>query len=251
MNKLVNRSRTFLKRNGSTILTCVGGAGVIATTVLAVKATPKALALLEEAKEEKGDDLTALETVAVAGPVYIPAAITGVSTLACIFGANILNKRQQAGLMSAYALLDSSYKEYKNKVGELYGEEADLRVREEIAKDMYEEDTEFDDGLELFFDNYSMRYFRTTAEKVQRAEYEINRTLNMRDWASLNEFYEFLGIPGVEGGEEVGWSIGGNLACYWQSWIDFDHDKVPMEDGMECRIITMRVEPYPDYYDYC
>ena len=248
MNKLVNRSRTFLKRNGSTILTCVGGAGVIATTVLAVKATPKALALLEEAKEEKGDDLTALETVAVAGPVYIPAAITGVSTLACIFGANILNKRQQAGLMSAYALLDSSYKEYKNKVGELYGEEADLRVREEIAKDMYEEDTEFDDGLELFFDNYSMRYFRTTAEKVQRAEYEINRTLNMRDWASLNEFYEFLGIPGVEGGEEVGWSIGGNLACYWQSWIDFDHDKVPMEDGMECYIINSPFDPPSEYF---
>lgn len=225
---------------------------MVATTVLAVKATPKALGLLEEAKEEKGEDLTPLETVAVAGPVYIPSIVVGVSTLACIFGANVLNKRQQAGLMSAYALLDSSYKEYRQKTTELYGEEASARIREEIAKDKYEdEDTEVYDDLELFFDNYSMRYFRSTTTKVQRAEYEINRTLNMRDWASLNEFYEFLGIPGVEGGEEVGWSIGGNLACYWQSWIDFDHDKVFMEDGMECRIITMRVEPYPDYYDYC
>ena len=116
MNHLLHHSKLFFKRNSSTILTCVGALGVVTTSVLAVKATPKALALIEAAKEEKGEELTPVETVQVAGPVYIPAIVTGVSTIACIFGANALNKRQQAALMSAYALLDSSYKEYKAKV---------------------------------------------------------------------------------------------------------------------------------------
>ena len=96
MNDLLNTSRRFLKRNASTILTAVGGAGVVATSIMAVKATPKALILLHEAKEEKGDELTLSETIKVAGPVYIPAIITGAATLSCIFGANALNKRQQA-----------------------------------------------------------------------------------------------------------------------------------------------------------
>ena len=107
--------------NSSTILTCVGAVGVAATATMAVKATPKAIALLEEAREEKGEELTKLEVIDVTAPVYIPAAIAGFSTIACIFGANILNKRSQAALMSAYALLDNSYKEYMRKSEELYG----------------------------------------------------------------------------------------------------------------------------------
>ena len=90
----------FLTRNASTILTFIGAGGVIATSVIAVKATPGALKLLERAKEEKGEDLTTLEKVKVAGPAYIPAVVTGASTIACIFGANVLNKRNQASLMS-------------------------------------------------------------------------------------------------------------------------------------------------------
>ena len=48
----------FWHRNGSTILTCLGGTWVVTTTVLAVKATPKAMRLIEESKKEKGDKLT-------------------------------------------------------------------------------------------------------------------------------------------------------------------------------------------------
>ena len=54
MNKLLRSSKLFLKRNSSTILTVVGATGVIATSVMAVKATPKALTMIEKAKEEKG-----------------------------------------------------------------------------------------------------------------------------------------------------------------------------------------------------
>ena len=158
MNKLLNGSKLFVRKNASTILTCIGGAGVIATSVLAVKATPKALMLLENAREEKGDSLTNMEVVAVAGPAYIPAVLVGVSTMACIFGANILSQRQQAALMSAYALLDNTHKQYKSKVVDLYGEEADLRVREELAKDKYAgDDNPSDNDSVLFYDEFSGR----------------------------------------------------------------------------------------------
>lgn len=253
MANLVQKSQLFLKRNSATILTCAGGVGVVATAALAVKATPKALQLIEQAKTEKGDELTKLEIVKVAAPVYIPSALTGVATLACIFGANALNKHQQAALISAYGLLDSSYKEYRGKMRELYGEDADERVKEEIVKDKKEDAPEVEDGKLLFFDEFSGRYFNSTLAEVQYAEYRLNRELRMRGYAYLNEFYEYLDIAPVDPGYVLGWSEGGNLAKYWQEWIDFTHRKTPLEDGengLECHIITMLAEPYTDFMEY-
>ena len=95
--------QTFIKRNASTILTCLAATGVIATAVMAVKGTPKALTSLENAKEEKEEELTKLEKFKIAGPVYVPAIITGAATIACIFGSNIISKNQKAALKSAEA----------------------------------------------------------------------------------------------------------------------------------------------------
>lgn len=251
MNKFIRKSQLFIKRNAPTILTYVGSAGVIGTAALAVKATPKALKLIEQAKEEKGEELTKFETVNVAAPVYIPAAITGVATITCIFGANALNKRKQAALVSAYVLLDNSYKEYKKKVEELYGEEADLHVTREIAKDHYEEDDiQVDDGKLLFYDDFSSRYFESTMADVIQAEYEINKRLNEDNEANVNDFYEMLGLPAKAYDDEVGWSLELGSAWYGYSWIDFEHEKVVMEDDLECYIIIMKTKPHAGYYFY-
>lgn len=244
-------AKLFFKRNASTILTCVGGIGVVATAVVAVKDTPKAMQIIEKKTEEKGEDLTTIEKIKVAGPVYIPAVAIGVSTLSCIFGANTLNKRTQASLMSAYALLNSSYNEYKNKVEELYGEGADARVKGEVAKDKYNsDDISRDDEKLLFYDYFSERYFESTMEEVMQAEYEINRELHTKDYAYLNEFYDMLGLGHIQSGWDLGWSMGASLSHYWKTWIDFRHEKVEMEDGMECYIITM-TEPIVDFEEYC
>ena len=253
MNSLLNKSQVFLKRNSATILTCVGAVGVIATTVTAVKATPKAMLLLENAEEIKGEELTKLEKVKIAAPAYIPTVVLGISTLACIFGANTLNKRNQASLMSAYALLDRSYKDYRAKVDELYGKEAGEQVRAGIAKDKYEEEEtrRLEDGKLLYYDFYSGRYFEATPAAVKDAEYNLNRALMLDDCAYLNEWYSFLGIETLEHGLDFGWSTCANYDMYWQSWIDFHHEKVEMDDGMECIIISFNQDPYPDFEDYC
>lgn len=251
MNNFVQKSVKFVQKNASTILTCAGAAGAIATPIMAVKATPKAMRLIEEAKVKKGEDLTKLETVQVAGPVYIPTVLVGVSTLTCIFGANMLNKRQQASLISAYTLLDNSYREYREKVNEMYGENADRDVQNEIVKDKYDEYEIADlNGKQLYYDMFSERYFEATPEQVLSAEYEINKKISTWGGAELNEFYIALDIPPVDYGNYLGWSVGTLMDMSWESWLDFDKEKVVMDDGLECTIIRMNVEPMFDYEYY-
>lgn len=249
MNGLVHHSKVFLKRNASTILTGIGGAGVVVTAVMSAKATPKALRLLDEAKKEKGEELTKFETVKTAAPAYIPAILVGASTIACVFGANILNKHQQAALMSAYALLDNSYKEYKAKVKELYGEEADQHVREEIAKDKYESTT-VDDDKQLFYDEYSQRYFESTTEDLLRAENELVRLVNDYGGAFMNDWFELIGLEPTDYGDYMGWSSCELYETYWSSWIYFEHTKTIMDDGLECVIVSLQTDPSFDFENY-
>lgn len=248
---MLHKSKLYLKRNASTILTCIGAIGVVTTSIMAVKATPKAIVLLEQAKEEKGEELTNLEVVKTVAPVYIPSVVVASATITCIFGANILNKRQQAALTSAYALLNSSYQDYRNKVIDLLGEESHDEIQSEIAKDKYENDkVTVSEDNQLFYDAFSGQYFESTLFKVQQAEYYLNRDLTMRDYAYLNEFYEYLGADEIDSGWKLGWSTGSCLAAYWQPWIDFNHKKVVMDDGLECIIITMFQEPFADFENY-
>lgn len=240
---LLNSSKLFLRRNSPTILTFLGAAGVVATSIAAAKATPKAMALLEKTKEEKGEELTKLEIVKVAGPAYIPAIAIGASTIACIFGANALNKKTQASIMSAYALLDTSYKQYKSKVKELYGENSDRNVKKEIAKDKFKDnDIHINNEKILFFDFYSLRYFESTERLVLKAENRVNELLKLYGRASLNDFYESLGMPTAYTGYELWWNV---QKC---PSVEFTHDITTMDDGLECCVISMSVEPECELY---
>lgn len=260
LQKLMTKSALYLKHNSSTILTCVGAIGVVATAVTAVKATPKAMKLIEMAKEEKGEDLTKTETLVVAGPAYIPSTLIGVSTIVCIFGANVLNKRQQASIASAYALVDRSYKEYRAKVKELLGEETDVRIRDAIAKDKCNYQGVSTPGVgevdgecetQLFYDEWSERYFESTPLAVKNAEYHFNRNFTMRGYAEPNEFYEFLGLEPIKEGNIFGWSQFQLAEQYEASWIDFDHRMATVtDDGLECCIISWPIEPSMSYEDY-
>ena len=251
MNKLVHRSKLFLKRNSATILTGVGIVGVVATAVVAVKATPTALLLLEAAEREKEEELTKWETVKIAAPAYIPAIAIGLGTITCVIGANVLNKRQQAAIISAYALLERSYKEYKGKVVEMLGEDADGEIKTEIFKGKYDvKEVVLEDNKELFYDMMSERYFNSTLYQVQKAEYLVNRDIQMQGWASLNDFYEYMDIDPIEGGDAIGWTEGLNMQKYWQSWVDFSHQKVVMDDGLECIVLSTFEDPILDFQMY-
>lgn len=241
----------FLRCHSPTILACAAGVGVIATVVMAVKATPKAVKILEDAKVEKGDDLTKLEIVQATGPVYIPAAVVGLCTIVCIFGTNALNKRQQASLASAYALLDQSYKRYRNKGKELFGEESDSKIRNAVVQDEYQEkNPNISDGKQLFYEEYYGDFFERTKEEILLAEYHFNRNFILRGYATLNEFYEFLGLDPIKGGDTIGWSTGAGEEFYGYQWVDFNHEMFKLDDGLTAFTITMPFSPTADFMDY-
>lgn len=248
------------KRHGSTVLSVAGGIGVVLTVVTAVKATPKALESLEGAKEEKGEELTTVEKIKIAGPKYVPTILIGTGTIACIFGANIMNTRHQAALVSAYTLVDSSFKEYKQKLKEIYGEETHNNIIDAIAVEkaidvgisaecMCSNSSLTDDEAcgepVLFYDEYSNRYFESTIEQVITAEYHFNRNFVLRGFAVLNELYEFLGLETTEYGSEIGWAVEDELY-----WVDFNHRKVVLDDGLECYILETPWGPSADWQEY-
>lgn len=253
--------KKFLKRNGSTILTVLAGVGVVVTTISSSKATIEALDIIEQAEQEKGEELTTSEKVKTVGKFYIPSVIFGTATIACIFGANILNKKQQASLASAYALIDNSYREYKRKLIELHGEETHQSVIDAIAvekaKDMYIDAPALTSNnslnlenstyqKELFYDELSNRYFETTLDQVMAAEYHLNRNYVLRGYTVLNEFYEFLGIDQIDEGYDLGWTVNDDEIY----WIDFNHRKVMLDSDIECTIIEMPFYPSLDWMEY-
>lgn len=155
------------RMDSSTLLTCIGAIGVITTAALAARSTPMAIELLEYETERKHKKLTTLETIKVVAPAYIPSAISGLATMACIFGANALNKRQQASLISAYAIVDNAYREYRDKVKELFGEDADKKICESVARDNIQKlDIDKENNKCLFYDMHLGQYFESTMELV-------------------------------------------------------------------------------------
>lgn len=266
IQRALHKSGLYLKKYSPVALSCVASVGVIVTVVTAVKATPKAVELVkaDSRKNHDGDPYayTKKEAFMSAWKCYIPTAAFGLSTIACIMGANALNSRKQAALTSAYALINQSYKEYKDKLKELYGEEAHNAIVDSImsekCKDIsisatggwYNSSLDFGEGMEpevvrTFYDSFSKRYFETTIEKVIQAEYHLNRNFMFAGTIPLNDFYEFLGLEKTDYGDAVGWSsVNGDIY-----WIDFNHHKITLEDGMEIYIIDMVFEPTPDWME--
>lgn len=260
MNGIVQKAGRFIKRNGATILTIAGGVGVVVTTVTAIKATPKALEKLEEAKQEKGEPLSKWEKVKVAGPTYLPTMVIGASTVMCVIGVHLLTSRAQANVASAYALVEQSYKAYKNKVIEIYGQEAHEEIVDAIIAERAENvgvDAPGFIGKErlyvdekcgrnrLFYDEYGDRFFETTLEQVISAEYHLNRNYTLRGYTILNEFYDFLGLEPTDYGSELGW-------CNYDdgmAWIEFNHRKTDIK-GQDCIIIDMPFAPDLEWKDY-
>lgn len=230
------------------IFSFVASAGVIATTVVALKTKPK----------KPSENATPKEKAVVYLKTYGPTAVLATSTIACIFGSYALTRKQQAALASAYTMLYTSYNEYQAKVKELYGKEAHKAVMDAIVKEKCKEieitastgygsmsslsidDRANPEVVRTFYDPISERYFESTLSKVIEAEYHINRNFVLGALITLNDFYEFLGLSQTEYGETVGWFVSDELY-----WIDFDNCMVTLddsEDGMEVCVI------YPVYY---
>lgn len=236
------------------ILTGIGIAGMLTTTVMAVTATPKALDLMAEIKEnhEKDTDKKAYakDIVLKVAPVYIPAAIIGILSASCLIGANSVNLKRNAALATAYTLSESALNDYRGKVIETLGEKKDRAVRDAIAKDKIEQNPVVDreviitnNGETLCYDVLSGRYFKSDIEKLKRATNELNRKMLSDNYISLNEFYDEIGLNYTKIGENIGWNIS-------RGYIELDFSSQLTAKGEPCLVIDYRVEPRYNY-DRC
>lgn len=237
--------RRKLKNNGATILTIIGSIGLVATAVLTAMETPKALGLVADAENKKEDKLTKAETVVVVAKAYIPAISVGVASIACIFGANILNKKTQASLMSAYSFADQMYKGYRKKNIELFGEENDKAIMKELARQNYSYHgigIDSPDAKVTWVDSISGRTLEAYEREIMDAEYHFNRNYTIRGEANVNEWLMFLGLPEIRNGDNLGWSTTQELY-----WVDFEHRKVINDDGSVVYFIDPVYSPWEDY----
>lgn len=252
MKKEITKSflslKTAIKKHSPEILTGIGIAGMITTTVMAVRATPKALILIEERKEEiRAEKLEAMDMVKTTWACYIPAAITGTLSVACLIGASSVNARRNAALATAYTLSESALKDYQGKVIEMFGEKKNEAVKDAVAKDKVEKNPVVtreviitEKGNTLCYDAISGRYFKSDIEKIKKAECELNRQMLDDMYVSLNDFYYEIGLDSVKLGDELGWNVD-------SGYIDLSFSSQLASDGTPCLVIDYSVAPRYDY----
>ncbi len=237
-----------LSEHSPEILTGIGITGLLSTTVLAVKATPKALQLIDEKKEEMNtDELTNTEVVKTCWKCYIPAAVTASVSVACLIGANSVNSKRNAVLATAYKLSESAFSEYKEKVIETIGEKKEEEVRDKIAKGRIEKNPVKNNeviitgkGDVLCYDIVSGRYFKSDVDKIRKAENTLNKKLMNDMYCSLNEFYDLIGLPFTQMGFELGWNVNDSL-------VEIEFSTQLSEDDTPCVVIQYSVLPKCDY----
>ena len=247
LSGLFNSVTSFANKHAPEILTGIGVAGMITTTVLAVKATPKALRILEEKKQKEGD-VSKVEIVKSCWKCYAPAVITGAISTACIIGANSVNARRYAALTTAYKLSETTLSNYKEKVVETIGEKKEQAVQDKVAAKLIEQNPvpsndiiHTGNGTTLCFDPMTSRYFYSSIENIRGAAVNVKEMLLHGAWGctSLNEFYDELNLPHADVGDILGWNT--------DNLISIDISSHITDNGQPAAVIVYSTRPVYEY----
>lgn len=244
------------RKSAPTIMTGVGVVGFVATVVIACKETPKALALMDEEKQKQyanGDDgfNAKAKMVVTVAPAYLPAIGLGIATVGCFIGANYINLKRNAALVTALGISAKEFSEYKDVVAEKIGNKGVTEVKDTLAKKHIDEAgvpeesdiIETGDGHTRCFETYSGRYFYSDAEKLRQYENDINHDMinNGMFTICLNDVYEIMGLPTVKTGEDLGWNAQRDMVHFsYSSQLDKDRNPV--------LVVSFQEDPYHDFY---
>ena len=245
-----NVKRTLIKRSPE-ILIGLGITGMISTTVMAVKVTPKALQIIEDRESSEVRELSKKEKLQTVWKCYIPAAVTGVISVSCIVGASRVNAKRNAALATAYTLSETAFSDYKEQVIETIGEKKESEVMDKVAKKKIEDDPitnrevfVTDKGNCLCYDSISGRYFYSDIDTIKKVENELNKRMMTEMYLSLNEFYYAIGLRPTSIGNELGWNISDGL-------LDIHYSSQLADDGRPCLILDYHIGPRYDYAKNC
>ena len=232
------------------ILAGVGVVGVVGSLVLACKATTKLSDVLEESKEQldkikevaadpayeekysqddakKDTTITYVQTAMKVTKLYAPSVILCASSLGCLLASNNILKKRNAALSAAYMTVDKSFKEYRKRVADRFGEEVEKEIRynikaEEITK-VDEDGNEVTETVKIMdgtddpnsYSDYARFFDESCAAWQNDAEYNLTFLKAQQQYADdllkargrlfLNEVYRMLGIDETKAGQVVGW----------------------------------------------
>ena len=231
------------------ILVVAGVVGVVASAVIACKATTKLDDILEQTKtdvdkihecvnrtdlaeeyteEDSKKDLAIvyIQTGMKLVKLYAPAVILGALSITSIIGSHYILKKRNVALAAAYATVDKGFKEYRKRVAEKIGDEAEKELRYGIKAKTIEETVTDEDGREIkveknvtetnlllspyarIFDEFNPNWERDSDYNlmyIRNVESKFNDKLKACGYVFLNEVYEELGFPKTKTGQIVGW----------------------------------------------
>lgn len=277
MNKLnvkqcFKMAKKVVQKKSPEILTGLGIAGMITTVVLAVKATPKALDLIDEEIDKQNsklsqeaydsgqstvnqiDKLKPVETVKVAWKPYIPALLLGSASVGCLIGANTVSARRHAALYSAYELSKTAYNELNEKVTEVVGEKKVTEIKQKLAEDKVNKVSPegtiekksnvviAGDGDTWFIDAMSNQPFLSSKNKLDAAANELNRKMRSDMYVSLSQFYDEVGIEHTGTSDYIGWRID-------KEYIDVVTSDAIVKDGKVYVVMDFLSRPEYGYDD--
>lgn len=249
LSQLTKRAGRLVIDNSPAILTSAAVAGVVSTAVLAAQGSFKAAEILRGNDRDQWPVNDPKEQFAATWKCYIPAAATSVATIAFIVGAQHISSRRQAAALSLYALSETAFREYKDKVVEQLGAKKEEKVRDEIAQDRVTKTQSktdiiiIEEGDVLCVDLMNNTYFKSNMEKLRRAMNDVNQMILSGDmYASHNDFLNRIGLESTGMGELVGWNI--------DNLIDLQFSSVLTPDGKAAVAFGYSKYPVRDYHKF-
>ena len=239
-----------VEKHSPEILMGVGVVGVVTGTVMACRATLKLNDILEEAQEtrdkikevasnpnyedkyteedaKKDLAVNCIQTGVKVAKLYAPAVAVGVAGVGCVLASHDIMKKRNVALSAAYLTVDKSFKEYKQRVVDRFGEEVEKEIRygikaEEIVETVVDEEGNETTVTETvktmnptLYSDYA-RFFDEASPCWQNdPEYNLmflraqqqyaNDLLRAKGRLFLNDVYEMLGLEKSKAGQIVGW----------------------------------------------
>lgn len=239
---------SFTDKHSPEILTGLGIAGLWSSLYLGVKATPKALSLIEQEKDRCEYDreiYTVKNTLHVAWKCYVPAVTMAALSTGCIIGSTSINIRRNAALATAYTLSETALKEYQERVVERIGIDKEREVREAMRPETRQS---IPNGVMIAgsnqikcYDSESGQYFMSDIDTINRVINDLNRRMLTEMFIPINDLYWDLGINRTSGGDDAGWNIDdGFIEPIYGCHLD--------SNNHPCLVLDYRIKAKPQHH---
>lgn len=252
MKTKLEQVTSYLAEKSPTIFTGIAVGSSIASVALAVKATPKAMQLLEaKRKKSPGEKIAKTEVIKTVWPCYIPTALTLSLSIFSIIMAHRTSMRKNAALAAALSMSEQALQTFAQKSIERIGDKKTEEIKAEAIEEAVAKNPPADHNTEhtgkgdvLFYIPLNGRYFYHDIESVRKAINDFNFDLRDEMEKALNELFYNLGISADVLGNCVGWNIN------YKGPIDYNLSAVKAPDGKPCLALELYnwdVE-FRDYY---